>query len=166
MHDEYQQTCSKCEQTLSITARFCSMCGSRVREPEDFESSYSRQDQAVDPDAYRIPTIAELDAMRVDAGLSMRDLSRAAGFKQSRFSHILNNDCNPQTRTIRAFLRALQLYEPSEEDEPKRGPDPEPTELVEADDSGSQGPTEVVDERIDARLQKLDPDDVEVLNSD
>jgi transcriptional regulator with XRE-family HTH domain len=122
-------------------------------------------EEVLDANEYRIPTIAELDALRVEAGLSMRDLSRAAGFQDSRFSHILNNDCNPQTRTIRAFLRALQLFDPEEEDEIKRGPDPEPTGLIE-DDQEAQGPTEVIDERINERLQKLNPEDVEVIDGE
>jgi transcriptional regulator with XRE-family HTH domain len=119
-------------------------------------SADAEQPGAPDPDDYRIPTIDELDAMRVAAGLSMKDLSDCAGFKSNRFSHILNNDTNPQTRTIRAFLTALQAFDghsPSGE----QGPDPEPSELV---DDGSDGPTEVDVDRIAARLRRLDPDAV------
>lgn len=109
-----------------------------------------------DADDYRIPTIDELDAMRVAAGLSMKDLSDCAGFKSNRFSHILNNDTNPQTRTVRAFLTTLQAFDghsPSGE----QGPDPEPSELVEDD---SDGPTEVDVDRIAARLRRLEADAV------
>lgn len=107
-----------------------------------------------DPDDYRIPTIAELDAMRADANLSMRDLSRCAGFKDNRFSHILNNDVNAQTRTIRAFLTALQEFD-GHTDTGEQGPDPTPSDLVDDD-----GPTEVDVEQIAARLQRLNADDV------
>jgi len=114
----------------------------------------TEQPGAGDPDDYCIPTIDELDAMRVAAGLSMKDLSDCAGFKSNRFSHILNNDVNPQTRTIRAFLTALQAFDghsPSGE----QGPDPEPSELVNDD---SDGPTEVDVDRIAARLRRLGHD--------
>jgi transcriptional regulator with XRE-family HTH domain len=114
----------------------------------------AEQPGAPDPDDYRIPTIDELDAMRVAAGLSMKDLSDCAGFKSNRFSHILNNDTNPQTRTIRAFLTALREFDghsPSGE----QGPDPERSEQVNDD---SDGPTEVDIDQIAARLARLDPD--------
>ena len=120
-------------------------------QPADAE-----QPMAPDPDDYRIPTIDELDAMRVAAGLSMKDLSDCAGFKSNRVSHILNNDVNPQTRTIRAFLTTLQAFDghsPSGE----QGPDPEPSELV---DDDSDGPTEVDVDRIAARLRRLGHDAV------
>jgi transcriptional regulator with XRE-family HTH domain len=108
------------------------------------------------PEEFRIPTIEELDAMRVDANLSMKDLSECAGFKSNRFSHILNNDVNPQTRTIRAFLVALQEFDghaPSS----SRGPAAEPSELTEREDDG---PTEVNVEEIAARLDRLNAEEV------
>jgi predicted amidophosphoribosyltransferase len=39
MPEEYQQTCPACEKTLSLTARYCSRCGTRVRDRETFEKS-------------------------------------------------------------------------------------------------------------------------------
>lgn len=107
------------------------------------------------PDAFRIPTIEEIDAMRAEANLSMRDLSRCAGFKDSRFSHILNNDVNPHTRTIRAFLTALQQFD-GHTPTGDQGPEPSPSELAESDD----GPTEVDVDEIHARLDRLGPSDV------
>ncbi|WP_284007797.1 hypothetical protein [Haloarcula pelagica] len=109
-----------------------------------------------DPDQFRIPTIAELDAMRADAGLSMRDLSRCAGYKDNRFSHILNTDTNPHCRTVRAFLTVLREFD-GETDSGDQGPDPEPS--AQAADDG-EGPTEVDVERIAAKLRHLEADDV------
>ena len=107
-----------------------------------------------DPDAYRIPTIEELDAMRVAENLSMKDLSECAGFKANRFSYILNNDVNPQTRTIRAFLTALQEFD-GHTTSGDQGPEPSRSALATDD-----GPTTVDVETIAARLERLDPDDV------
>jgi len=106
------------------------------------------------PDAFHIPTIAELDAMRAAANLSMRDFSECAGFKDNRWSHILNNDVNPHTQTVRAFLTALQEFDGHTETG-NQGPDPSASELVEDD-----GPTEVDVDQIAARLDRLDPDAV------
>jgi len=106
-----------------------------------------------DPDEFRIPTIEQLDAMRVAANLSMKDLSECAGFKSNRFSHILNNDVNPQTRTIRAFLTALQEFD-GHSISAATGPDPTPSEHV---TTNGDGPTEVDIERISARLERLSP---------
>jgi DNA adenine methylase len=163
-------SCSNCFNTLSRadlrelkdTGR-CPYCGENIVATDggidtssDGTEQSGRSAQAPDPDDYHISTIEELDAMRVAAGFSMKDLSDCAGFKSNRFSHILNNDVNPQTRTIRAFLTALQVFDghsPSGD----QGPDPEPSELVDED---SDGPTEVDVERIAARLRRLDPDAV------
>ncbi|RLM32650.1 hypothetical protein [Haloarcula sp. Atlit-120R] len=107
-----------------------------------------------DPDAFCIPTIAELDAMRAAANLSMKDLSECAGFVDNRWSHILNNDVNPHTRTVRAFLTTLQEFD-GHTDTGDQGPDPSTSEMVEDD-----GPTEVDVDQIAARLDRLDPDAV------
>jgi transcriptional regulator with XRE-family HTH domain len=104
-----------------------------------------------DPDDYRIPTIEELDAMRVAANLSMKDLSECAGFTGDRFSHILHNDINPQTRTIRAFLTTLQEFD-GHSTSGDQGPAPEPSDAVDED---GLGPTEVDVEQISARLNRL-----------
>lgn len=114
-----------------------------------------RSEQGPDPDDFRIPTIAELDAMRVVANLSMKDLSECAGFKTSRFSYILNNETNPQTRTIRAFLTALQEFD-GHSTSGNQGPDPSRSGLADGDD----GPTEVDVDQIAARLDRLNADDV------
>ena len=74
------------------------------------------------PDAFAIPTVEELDAMRTALGLSQRDLSRAAGLEQSRFNDILHNDLDPHVSTMRAFLDVLQDREPEQTD--RRGPKP------------------------------------------
>lgn len=118
-------------------------------------SGTDRSEQGPDPDDFRIPTIAELDAMRVTANLSMKDLSECAGFKTSRFSHILNNEVNPQTRTIRAFLTALQEFD-GHSTSGDQGPDPSRSGLAADED----GPTEVDVDQIAARLDRLNADDV------
>jgi transcriptional regulator with XRE-family HTH domain len=79
-----------------------------------------------DPDQYRIPTIDELDAMRVGRGLSQKELSRRAGCEDGRFNHILHHDVDPQVSTLRSFLRALKESAPAEQRDlsNKRGPKP------------------------------------------
>lgn len=93
-----------------------------------------------DPEAFRIPTIDELDAMRVEHGLSQRELSRWAGVEESRFHHILQHDVDPQTETMRSFLDVLQATEPQTEADlaAKRGPKPKPSPLT---DGGGEAPT-------------------------
>lgn len=112
-------------------------------------------DDAPNPHDFRIPTIAELDQMRADAGLSMKDLSECAGFQDDRFSHILNNDTNPHTDTIRAFLTALQEFD-GHTDTGDQGPDPTPSEQTA--DVGD-GPTEVEADQIATMLDRLNADD-------
>jgi len=80
------------------------------------------------PDDYQIPTIEELDRMRVAADLNQRDLSRRAGMEPKRFNHILHNDTDPHVSTLRAFLRALRDATDEEIiEEPEHGPDPSPS---------------------------------------
>jgi len=87
-----------------------------------------------DPDAFRMPTVAELDAMRVAKGLSQRELSRRAGCEQSRFCTILNKDIDPHASTLRTFLAVLQDAEPRADDEIERtGPKPEPSSNADPD---------------------------------
>jgi transcriptional regulator with XRE-family HTH domain len=87
-----------------------------------------------DPDAFDIPTVADLDAIRVAKGLSQRDLSRRAGCEQSRFNTILNKDIDPHVSTIRAFLTVLQEAEPRDDDEIERtGPKPSPSPNADRD---------------------------------
>jgi|GEM_PF-6164642 len=89
---------------------------------------------APEPDSFRIPTIADLDAMRVAKGLSQRDLSLRAGCEESRFNVILNKDLDPHTNTLRAFLAVLQDAEPRDDDEIERtGPKPEPSPNADPD---------------------------------
>jgi transcriptional regulator with XRE-family HTH domain len=103
-----------------------------------------------DSNAFRIPTVAELDAMRVEHGLSQRELSRRAGVEEGRFHHILQNDIDPQTETMRSFLSVLQNTQPQTEDElaSKRGPKPKPSPLADSegvltwDDVEPTAPTE------------------------
>ncbi|MDS0280041.1 hypothetical protein NDI85_19845 [Halomicroarcula sp. S1AR25-4] len=123
-------------------------------EPEQATLKAMADGGTPDPDAFRIPTIAELDAMRAAANLSMADLSECAGFTDNRFSHILTNDVNPQTRTIRAFLTALQEFDGHTESG-DQGPAPDTSDLVDDD-----GPTAVDVEQIAARLDRLNADDV------
>lgn len=86
---------------------------------------------APDPDAFRIPTIDDLDAMRVAHGLSQKELSRRAGCEPDRFNHILHHDIDPQTATMRAFLDVLQAAEPQAPDDvERRGPKPRPSTLA------------------------------------
>jgi len=81
-----------------------------------------------DPDAFRVPTITELDAMRTALNLSQAELSRQADLEQGRFSHILHNDVDPHASTLRAFLDVLQDAEPKTDDDIERtGPKPEPS---------------------------------------
>jgi transcriptional regulator with XRE-family HTH domain len=81
-----------------------------------------------DADAFRVPTITELDAMRTALNLSQAELSRQADLEQGRFSHILHNDVDPHASTLRAFLDVLQDAEPKTDDDIERtGPKPEPS---------------------------------------
>jgi transcriptional regulator with XRE-family HTH domain len=81
-----------------------------------------------DPDAFQMPTITDLDAMRTALNLGQRELSRRAGLEPSRFNHILHNDVDPHASTLRAFLGVLQDAEPRTDDEIERaGPKPEPS---------------------------------------
>jgi transcriptional regulator with XRE-family HTH domain len=81
-----------------------------------------------DPDAFRLPTITELDAMRTALNLGQRELSRRADLEPSRFNHILHNDVDPHASTLRAFLDVLQDADPQTDDEIERtGPKPEPS---------------------------------------
>lgn len=80
-----------------------------------------------DPDDFAIPTIEELDQMRVAQDLNQRDLSRRAGVEPSRFNHILHNDVDPHVSTLRAFLHALRDADEADVQEVEHGPDPTPS---------------------------------------
>lgn len=67
---------------------------------------------APDPEAFRIPTIGELDAIRQDRNLSMRQLSLRAGFEYHRFEQVKNNGGDPPASTLRAFVDALREADP------------------------------------------------------
>lgn len=95
------------------------------------------------PEDFDIPTIDELDAIRTAYNLSQKELSRRAGMEPGRFHHILQNDVDPQTGTMRAFLDVLKEAEPrGPEDVARTGPKPAPSTLAEtleetdADDIG------------------------------
>lgn len=91
------------------------------------------------PRLFRIPTIDELDAMRVDRGLSQKQLSREAGMEPDRFNTILHRDMDPQTETMRSFLRVLQETTPRDDDEiDRRGPKPRRSTLS-TDDTDESG---------------------------
>ncbi|SEH60696.1 hypothetical protein SAMN05192561_11229 [Halopenitus malekzadehii] len=98
---------------------------------------------------FRIPTIREIDEMRVELGLSQAELSRRAGFEKDRFNGILYNGYDPHTSTLRSFLDALQDAEPKADEEiERRGPKPEPSTSVDEY------------ERLSSKLEHMDPDDV------
>jgi transcriptional regulator with XRE-family HTH domain len=87
--------------------------------------------RTVDRDAFRIPTISELDAIRTDLGLSQRELSRRAGLEDDRFNCILRRDMDPRSSTLRAFLDVLQEADAKTEEELNRpGPKPEASTLA------------------------------------
>ena len=90
-----------------------------------------------DPSDYQVPTIHELDAMRVDRGLSQKELSRRAGCEDGRFNHILHHDVDPQASTLRSFLRVLKEASPAEQRDlsNKRGPKPKPSDLADPPES-------------------------------
>ena len=133
--------------TLPERATHCQLCADRLGEREiehDWSYQAALRDHSGDdlvtdggapePDSFRIPTIADLDAMRVAKGLSQRDLSLRAGCEESRFNVILNKDLDPHTNTLRAFLAVLQDAEPRDDDEIERtGPKPEPSPNADPD---------------------------------
>lgn len=71
------------------------------------------------PEDYRIPTIGELNEIRQERNLSMRQLSLRAGFEYHRFEQVKNNGGDPPASTLRAFLDALRETDPD-------GPRPQP----------------------------------------
>lgn len=89
--------------------------------------------EQLNPESYAIPSIDELDAMRVTHGLSQKEFSRRAGVEAGRFNHILHNDIDPRTSTTRAFLEVLQETDVETEEDlaSKRGPKPKPSTLTE-----------------------------------
>lgn len=141
-----------CGTTFQGSGSKCPQC----RRDEDWEQRFRNTDfgdgeddeekpdvltdggEDLDPGAFRIPTIDELDAMRVDHGLSQKELSRRAGVEESRFNHILHNDIDPQTATVRAFLSVLQTTGAQTDEDlgSKRGPKPKPSTLAGEPDRG------------------------------
>lgn len=94
---------------------------------------------APEPGDFRIPTVDELDAMRVAANLTQKELSRRAGCEPDRFNTILHRDMDPQTETMRGFLRVLQEADADAIDaanDSKRGPKPSPSTLSDATTAG------------------------------
>lgn len=113
-------------------------------------------DTAPEPDDFRIPTIAELDAMRVDVRLSQRELSRRAGLEEGRFNSILHKDMDPQIGTMRALLDVLREAEPRTAEEIERtGPKPSPSEHTEDHRSDADA-----DDVFWQKLDAMDPDDL------
>ena len=89
------------------------------------------------PATFEIPTIGELDTMRVARDLSQRDLSRRAGMEQSRLKQILTHDVDPHVSTMRAFLEVLREIEPdAARYDDRQGPKPDRSPAVD-DESGS-----------------------------
>ena len=89
------------------------------------------EQSAPNPHIFRIPTVAELDAMRVARGLTQKELSRRAGCEPGRFNTILHRDMDPQTETMRSFLAVLRATEPRSDGEiTRRGPKPRPSALA------------------------------------
>ena len=127
-------------------------------------------DPDITPGDFRIPTIDELDSLRVDHGLSQQELSRRAGMEESRFNHILHNDIDPHTSTLRAFLGVLQNTPKMDESDlsQKRGPKPKPSPLASGAVSApeSEEPVESEagegDEELSFRekVEQADPSDV------
>lgn len=96
-----------------------------------------------DPEEYSIPTIDELDAMRVEQNLSQAELSRRAGLESGRFNTILHREMDPHVSTMRAFVEVLQEASAENDSDQsldkedieeatrsKRGPKPKPSTLV------------------------------------
>lgn len=95
------------------------------------------------PEDFDIPTIDELDAIRTAYNLSQKELSRRAKMEPKRFGHILRNDVDPQTETMRDFLGVLKEAEPrGPEDVTRTGPKPAPSTHAET-------------------LEETDPEDVD-----
>jgi len=90
-------------------------------------ATHSDDDATPRPRDFEIPTIDQLDKMRVAQDLNQRDLSRQAGLEPGRFNHILHGDVDPHVSTMRAFLHALQHGDGPDIMEPEHGPDPEPS---------------------------------------
>lgn len=106
-----------------VSLTHCPFCGhERRKEKNQGLDEYATDGGVPDPGEFRIPTVAELDAMRVRHGLSQAEFSRRAGLEQTRFNTILNKDIDPQTRTLRAFLDVLKETEPDPDDELSAGP--------------------------------------------
>lgn len=155
----YLDLCGNCEVAVDgnpvskkeFQERPCPLCGEGVKMlarhiptcPERDSASAESDDQLVtdgglpSPGDYRVPTIDELDAMRVDRGLSQKELSRRAGMEPGRFNHILHHDVDPHASTVRSFLRVLREAVQSEQRDlsNKRGPKPKPSTLADPPES-------------------------------
>ena len=71
--------------------------------------------EAPDPDAFAIPSVDELDAMREAYGLSRAEFSRQAGRDDAgAWSEIVREGIDPRTSTIRAFLDVLHEAVPND----------------------------------------------------
>jgi len=121
----------------------CPGCFGSGSQPRVVETDGGEPADSPTPTTFEIPTIAELDAMRVARDLSQRDLSRRAGMEQSRFNHILTHDVDPHVSTMRAFLDVLREIEPdTTRYDDRQGPKPDRSPAV---DDGS-GPGEQADQ--------------------
>lgn len=111
--------------------------GTGVEVPSEDKEPATDGGTPPSPDDYRVPTIDELDAMRVAHGLSQKELSRRAGMEAGRFNHILHHDVDPQASTMRAFLRALREAVRADQRDlsTKRGPKPKPSTLADSSES-------------------------------
>ena len=66
-----------------------------------------------DPDAFAVPSVAELERMRREYEFTMREFSRRAGFEDDRWRDILRKDIDPQLSTVEAFLDVLKDADPN-----------------------------------------------------
>lgn len=118
-----------------------------MRDSQESDVRHTRVEQLVtdggapDPDEFQIPTIEELDAMRVACNLPQAELSRRAGFEDSRFNDILHQDLDPQTKTMRSLLDVLQEAGTDEPEDRSdvRGPKPKASPAVESGEDETGG---------------------------
>ena len=65
-----------------------------------------------DPDAFAVPSVGELDAMREAYDMTPSEFSQEAGREPGAWSEIVREDIDPRASTIVAFLEVLQDTDP------------------------------------------------------
>lgn len=111
-------------------------------EKQTTQTDENSDDDQPTPEQFRIPTVAEIDQMRVDRNLTQRELSRRAGFEKGRFNTILHKDMDPHTETMRSLLEVIQEADADREEQElasQRGPKPTPSPALEEDESSQDG---------------------------